>query len=410
MSNKISLTSIVVFFTFVPFIKIPILTLETSAWAGIFAILLFIRYPNLLKSKYRINLLFFIGVSLTLYDWSHIGDIQYNIFYIKTVLSLLFGLMVFFVTIMYFHRINFRLVLGIIALWLLIGLLQITTFENEVNHILEIILTRSNSGGLDSYRGISLLANESSYAAIYLVSFMILIDLMLIKGAINQNLSLAIKALLIITILLTKSVNGVLLLATYFMLNVFFSENYIKRSFTGLFLFLLLFYILLEIGNELNLRSVEIFLMALNSPDLLFNDESIFSRFSFIYIAYYGFFDNYFLPNGVGSYSYNWMELATKLDMLGSYEVSRSFGKYMMPMSFIGGVAHDYGFIGLIFIFLLIFYPLLKNTDTAYNNYIRVSSFFVFFLWLQTCSYALPLPWFLLGVNHALVATLYIKK
>ena len=317
-------------------------------------------------------------------------------------MSLSFGLVVFFTTIIYIKKISFDLIYKLIILWFIIGILQISPLRDYINSVLEIIMTRSFSSDLDISRGIQLLANEPSFAGIYLTLFLVLFDFFLMKKYLTLKKIWILRLVAGVLILATKSANSILLLLSYVFIKIISDKKGFKYILV-FFLIILPIVYLVTVNNDFDSRGLNLFKLLLTNPVLLLNDHSLSSRFYLIYISYFGFFDNYLLPNGVGSYSFNWMVLAQQLELLDVYEINKSMGNYLMPMSFLGGIAHDYGIFGIILVMVLIFYPLYKNKSNEYKQYIFTSGFFIFFLWLQTCSYALPLPWFILAINYTLL-------
>jgi hypothetical protein len=391
-----------------PFINfLPILKTETSPAVGLFAILVisayFLRNKIEKINKYSIYMIIFVIFSMLFYRFDHFEDITYNFFYFKTFISLLFGMTVFLISIIYMKdRINHDLIKKMIFLWIAVGAIQLSPIQEFFNTFLKLILTRSASGGIEDTRGIQLLANEPSFAGIYLGLFLVLIDFFVLHRFVNKKQKWYLRVLIVTMIIATKSANALLLLLTYIILKITTLKNGIKIIFLFVFIIIPVFYLFI-INNEFNARGFSVLKLLLTKPSLLLLDDSIASRFYFIYMSYYGFFDNFFLPNGVGSYSFNWMTIANQLQILDIYEINRSFGNYLMPMSFLGGISHDYGIFGLMLFLVIVFYPLFICKDKTIRRYILLSSFLVFLLWLQTCSYALPLPWFVLALNYLLI-------
>ncbi len=395
---------------FVPFLNVFFFVgTETSPFAGIlclsFALLLVyskkclttITFPGFL-------LLFFIILSLFQFRFYEYLDAVYYAHFLRIFFSILFGFSVFFVIsrltisdlLMMSSKIRY-----FIALWLVVGFLQLSPLSEYIKVVFEIIMTRSIGGGEGGARGINLLANEPSYAGIYLVCFLIILDFLKL---IQRNLRLyPLYIIIVFMILMTKSANSLLLLVFYFLL--VFSLNITVKKITYL-LVLIVFFISVFSNIEMlgfNSRALNVVDIIVENPSFLLEDQSIASRYYFIILSYYGMIQSYFMGFGVGSYGILWMEHAEHLGVTQVYEIKNAWGKVLMPMSFLGGIGHDFGLIGLVFFIFFIFYPLLKVKNRDSKKYIFVSSFFIFLLWAQTCSYSLPLPWFIVALNYVLV-------
>lgn len=399
------LKNVFLFFVFIPFINIlPFLKIETPPNAGFISIVIIIAYfYNRNHPTTPIAFVFapaFLLISIFLFRFDHFSDSQYIIYYFKTVIGILLGYSVLLSTIIIYPKINLKTLIPYIQIWIVVGILLLSPFSGILNSILESILTRSVAA--IGTRGIQILANEPSYAGIYLSIFIILIELIYIQGFIKNRERWLLILVIIFLIFMTRSANAILLLFGYILLIVWKNKRARKYMFL-LFLIVmpLSYYYLLE--NEFESRVLILLQVLIKNPSIIMQDASISSRFWLIYISYYGAFENYLVPNGVGSYSYAWETLARQLNIIDIYEIDRNLGKRIAPLSFLGGISHDYGIFGLLLFIPLIFYPSIKMKKSKYWVHVSISSVFVFVLWLQTCSYALPLPWFILGLNYALL-------
>jgi hypothetical protein len=155
-----------------------------------------------------------------------------------------------------------------------------------------------------------------------------------------------------------------------------------------------------------NSRAFLLLQKLLENPGVLLKDGSILTRYAVMLIGYYGLITSRGLGNGLGAFSFNWNQSPLLLSKKLAYSnelASKSYHEaVIMPGSVLGGIAHDFGIPGLIIFLYIIFSPLFRTINTIDRKYVYLIVSNIFLLWFQICSYALPIPWFLLGIAHGL--------
>jgi len=414
-------TLMVLFFVavFIPFLDvIRVIKIETSPLAGLIASLILLGFAVKHKS-YKVSTPAFLSLVFILYMFirirpDYMSNPAYLFFCLKTILSLFFGFTVFITAIKYGRYLKKKHVLFFVGLWCFVGIVQLSPLSGTMGLILEQLMTR-NSFSAEGTRGLNMLANEPSYAGIYLILFLVLFDYF---NAIGHKIKNKYYFLISFFSLLTFSSNALLLLLSYVFIKYIFSSLSLYKKLLSLIFSL--FFIALLLNLETEARSLIMLQNLFYNPSILLLDESISSRFYYIVIAYSGLFESYLLGFGTASYPINWLDLAVGLNIINdvpqAVEIQKAFSesRLVMPMTFLGGVAHDFGIIGVLIFSYLIFSPvyLSRKAKLPINqiNYITTSSLVIFSLWLQTCSYSLPLPWFLLGLNYFLIKNTGINQ
>jgi len=413
--NNIKLHPILFFFffaVFIPFIDVVrVVKIETSPLAGLLGGVIFLSFL-IRKGIRKVNIPTFLSLILLFFLLirirpDYILDGEYLGFFFRTIISLLFGVFVFLVASTFGNKLRKKHVLFFVSLWLVTGVIQLSPLRGLFQPLLEFLMTR-NAFAAETSRGINMLANEPSYAGIYLVLFLVLFDYL---KSIGEKISKIYYVLVVLLMLLTFSSNALLLLISYLGVKYLLSNLDLRVKIFTLTITLSFLFLLTII--DINARSLMMLQKLLSEPSLLLLDQSLSSRFYFIVIAYDGLFESYFLGFGTGSYSINWMYLAEQLNIINdvpqAVEIQRAYSesRLLMPMTFLGGISHDLGLIGVLILFIMLFLPVYLSRSYRLPkqqiDFITVSTLVIFSLWLQTCSYSLPLPWFILGVNFCLL-------
>jgi hypothetical protein len=288
--------------------------------------------------------------------------------------------------------------------WIVVGLIQLSPFHGTIDILLKIIMSRSNSE-YTGYRGIGILANEPSYAGIHIMFFMITIDIFYKKQYVSVKQKNIIQFILIGLAICTKSGNSLLLLFLYFMINTVFL--YTKKQRVMILIIVCILVIILFFAiNELSKfsRAFSLVKLLFENPQIILVDQSVASRNGFIFIGFYGLISSHGLGNGLGSYSYNYRYLAEVLNLSEVYNIKYAIARnaLMTSWSLLGGIAHDFGISGLFIMLYLIIKPLFFKINVVNKKFIYIIILNTGLLWVQTCSYALPMPWFFLGIAYGL--------
>jgi hypothetical protein len=325
---------------------------------------------------------------------------------VRTFFSLLLGTSVFAVAYLYVCKLMecHRIWVGFIIVWIIVGLIQLSPFHGIVDIALKIIMSRSYSA-YTGYRGIAILANEPSYAGIYIVFFMIITDIFYKKHYLSLKQKNIMQLILIGLAIFTKAGNSLFLLCIYFVINVLFLYTK-KQKIIILILCGVSVIILFSVINELSefSRAFSLVKLLFENPEIILMDQSIASRMGFMLIGFYGLISSHGLGNGLGSYSYNYQYLAEVLNLTEVYDIKLALGRnaLLTSWSLLGGIAHDFGVLGLFIMLYIIMKPLCSKIDTVNKKFVWIIILNTGLLWVQACSYALPMPWFFLGIAYGL--------
>jgi len=412
-------------FIFFPYLNIlpGLLPFETAPFAGFFSLLyigitftIYTMHTGKLPAIYLFLIVFTFLLAPLYYRYEFADIAGYQAFYNKTAFSLLLGIAVFTFAALTEEKINKTFVSLVLLFWIGSGLIQISPFVRVFNKFLQVINTRS-VGSVNS-RGIQLLANEPSYAGIILVFFLLLINFPDIRRNYRRIHRLFFTVCIGLMIILTRSASALVYLLFLVMIIILFNIFPIRVK-------KILVVILLSAGiycgyqtiphspRHMETRSMKLLILLKNNPSRIFVDHSISSRLQYLIMSYYGLIDSKGLGHGIGSYSFRWRYIAQKLDILKKFphawNITRDYSAKasLMPMSFYGGIAHDMGVFGLLFFLGLTFSPawfMIKKKElfSSYEKkYIFISTAMVFFTWLQACSFAMPYPWLMLGLNYS---------
>ncbi|MCT7539701.1 hypothetical protein N5T82_07610 [Aliarcobacter cryaerophilus] len=267
--------------------------------------------------------------------------------------------------------------------YFIVGVIQIVYDRNFFSFILNRISTTDT-------RGITSLTVEPTFYGIVCL-FLILIFISLNIKDKNKYIYL----LLFQIIFLAQSSMTILFLLVFGFYYFLFKLNIKTVSISILFiLFIVLLLSNIEISSY-NLRVIDLANKFIEKPTSIFiADASINDRVSAIYFSIKGFFDNYGIVNGFGTYSTYLENQLQKQDTFWWVSVSNRI------MSYYGGVFFELGFIGLL---IPVIYSV--NIIKAYRYDIKSGFLYLFFIHSILMT-AIPLSFPLVGVY---IATLLYK-
>jgi len=268
-------------------------------------------------------------------------------------------------------------------IYFIVGLVQILFYKQFMSFLLNRLSTSEN-------RGVTSLAPEPTFYGIICL-FLILIFLSLnIK-----NKYAYIYILLFQIFFLAQSSMTILFLIIFIFYYSIFKLN-IKVVFFTLFGVMTVFTFLYNIDlASYNIRAIQLLNIFLEEPtNILIVDASVNDRVSAIYFSLKGFFDNYILPNGFGTYTtYLSLELPKQTTFWWVSESNRI-------MSYYGSILFELGFVGIVIPFTYSFI-IFK----AYKYKLRDFLLYLFFLNTILFS-AIPLSFPFVGIY---IATLLYK-
>jgi len=398
--NNIIKTVATFFFIFslIPWVNFGLNDLDSQPWSFIFAIFFLACLKKVTLPAYssKIFIITIIGLCFTFIRTNSI-DI-FNL--LRTTISYLSLPILYISFYNYFIRYNFPLKLFVILnfLWIGFGFLQLF-FPKIINFIV-------NSRNLDEIRGVSSLAPEPTFFAIYLFfSSWILIEVKNLVISNNIKMLLFINFLTVTFLAKSSMVFLFYIIVTSLFIILYFFYFFIdlkfsKKSMLSFIIYFIMLFIALKLFKNLLQDSRLIFLInqIVNSPlsilEIIKTDASINSRIESIYFSIIGSFKNYLLPGGIDTI----VEMRSKI--LDSTENSIFFNRYESNkiMSWIGSTIYEMGIFGIIII--IFFFKVI------YRNF-RGSLFYcaTLFLFLLT---AIPVAFPLIPMIFSLLV--YNKK
>ncbi len=264
-------------------------------------------------------------------------------------------------------------------IYLFVGLVQMFFYKDFMSFLMNRMSTSED-------RGVNSLAVEPTFYGIVCL-FLILIFLTLnIKNKYKY-----IFLLLLQIIFLAQSSMTILFLIIFGIYYTIFKFDLKVALLNGFFIFALItttYYLDFEVIQ--NIRMLNLIDKSIEYGILIYLvDASISDRLSAIYFSVKGFFDNYLLPNGFGSYSvYLDNELQNNDIFVWVSQGSRI-------MSYYGSILFELGFIGLI-IPIVYSYIILK----AYRYELKSALVYLFFINTILWS-AIPLSFTFVGIYMA---------
>lgn len=263
-------------------------------------------------------------------------------------------------------------------IYFIVGLVQILFYKQFMSFLLNRLSTSES-------RGVTSLAAEPTFYGIvcmFLILIFISLDI--------KNKEKYIYLLLFQIIFLAQSSMTILFLIIYGVYYFLFKASLKVILWSLVFL---LVSIIGVINTDIMSQNVRVFLLLgklLEDPSSIFIvDASINDRVSAIYFSFKGFFDNYMLPNGFGTYApYLSFELPKQTTFWWVSESNRI-------MSYYGSILFELGFIGLIVPFGYSFI-ILK----AYKYEVKDFLLYLFFINTILLS-AIPLSFPFVGIYMA---------
>lgn len=348
---------IVILFSFFPYVTPYSFGSDIQPWSflsvSIFSLVVF--YKNI---KFKLSLAFlFILSAYSLLLLLIAVDILSAVRSILGYLTMSLVPFVFYYILKTNYNFSVKLLKFTTIIYFLVGVIQLLFNKTFLSFLLNRI-----SGG-DS-RGVASLTVEPTFYGIICI-FLILIFLTLdIKNKYKY-----IYLLLIQIFLLSQSSMAILFLIIYIFYYFIFKLN-IKILFLSFFGFFIIyfFWFFLDLSSY-NIRVFQILGQLIENPSNIIIDGSVNERAAAIYFSISGFFDNYMLPNPIGSYSvYQNQELLKQETFLYPTSSNRIASYY-------GSILFELGVIGIVIpvVYSIIIYK-------AYRKNIRDVFLYIFFI------------------------------
>lgn len=286
------------------------------------------------------------------------------------------------------YNIKEKLMYNFILIWFFVGIVQTVFYPDFMTFLLD----RVNTG---FGRGVVSLSPEPTYygtVAIFLFLISFILDYKVKETAIIT---------FIIVTFLSKS-------STAFMILLFISILYFflfllnKKNIFLVFLFILSFIILFNIGVLDNTRLHYLILKAIDDPINMFvKDASVNVRVWFVLGSFIESYNNYFLPNGYNTFAEKFTIL---LDNNSNY-VNDYIYMYVSNkiMSGTGQMLYDLGFFSFVYVALM--FHLANNVFKSLKK-----SFFLTVSFFITLSSTIPLVLPFIGFIYGLLIVKYNKK
>jgi len=335
-------------------------------------------------------------------------------FFLKTSISLLLGCGIFsFFLYIKEDELLPGVLFAAVIIWCVGGIIYSVPACSAARQIMTIIKTRTPHVIHD--RGVGIFASEPSYAGISLVCMLAIFQYFRIRNKFSVIKTSSFTIVFVFMVYITRSVHSFLLFVVFISISfVFYIVHAVTHNRRMLFIVpvcVLCAGILLNIlSRNTQHRVGNLMHRMMNNPALLFHDQSIASRSAFIHLAFGGLIQSKGLGYGAGSYSTNWMRLADDINIFKKYPWAMTMRHCyksrtpMMPMTFFGGVAHDYGIFGLAAVLFLLLRPLYKIIKSKYrickreHRFVILATVLIVFIWMQACAYALSYPWIVLAL------------
>jgi hypothetical protein len=327
-----SLPSLLIFFGFFPYVTLYSFGTDIQPWYLLCLMILFLLIINVNKVNNLIAPLLIVPViafMLLLLSGDYLTFIRSIAGYITIALTPI----VFLYILTYKYPFFVAILKLAVVVYSIVGLIQLFIFPEFFEFLMPRFSTSVTRGV------VSLAVEPANYGLVCL--FMILI----FNTLDIKNKNIYILALLFQILFLSQSSMVILFLMIFSILfSILFLFKF-SRNMPLLTVFLILFFIFLsyiELGNY-SIRSITIAKLFIESPlELLALDQSINDRVSAIYFSFKGFFDNYLMPNGFGTYSNFLTNEVSQQDTFIWTTYSNRI------MSYYGSILYELGIFGLI--------------------------------------------------------------
>jgi hypothetical protein len=384
-------------FSLIPWVNFNLNNLDSQPWSFFFAIIFLVCLKKVTFPAYsnKIFIITIIGLCFTFIKTNSI-----DIFYLlRTTINYLSLPILYIAFYNYFIRYNFPLKLLVIFNFLWIGFGFLQSFFPKIKNF--IVYSRN----FDESRGVSSLAPEPTFFAIYLFfSSWLLIE---VKNlVISNNIKILLFINFLTVIFLAKSSMGFLyyaivtsLFIILFLFYFFIDLKLKKKSMLSFIIYFIMLFIVLKVFENLLQGSRLIFLIDqvvnyLSIVEIIMLDASINSRVESVYFSIIGSFKNYLLPGGIDTF------IEMRSEILDSTENSIFYNRYESNkiMSWIGSIIYEMGIFGIM---IIIFF-----FKAIYRNF-RGSLFYFATLFLILLS-AIPVAFPLIPMLFSLLV--YNKK
>lgn len=369
------------FFCFFSYVKIIPNSMDTQPYFIILgcAIIVFevFNKRNIAKVHISIIWLVFLVILLSVYNMTISDD------YIEILRAFTGYFSILIVSVVSFWSFKRRILtekafLLVFIIWFSIACLQ-RIFGNDIFSFLVSVRTSTD-------RGVTSLAPEPTFYAFYvtLIYILYIIYGLVFSRKLKYKKSMFILFLLQL-ILLSKSsmliIANVILFFIYIFIKFLFSMGKINKTTVFVVLSLVIFPFLIKMFFDSGVMDGTRFSYIINNLDIglyhvLVTDASINDRVAHIYLSFYGFYSNDFMPGLFSTfniYSGNRFFLSNGLFWWGA-----STNKIL---SFWGGIIYELGFFA-IFYFIYLFFS-IKNFFIAIKlKYISISIIISMFLLL----------------------------
>lgn len=319
--------------------------------------------------------------------------------YIRSLASYINAMSAFFVTCIYIKYNGIKkfenLTMVIFKVLLLTAFLQSLNLITFLEPVFDILKSRGGVNMGEGVRGVAIFSTEPSRAAYEMIILYAI--LRLCYNDRDKNIVFSFDVLFFIFLLFViKSMTGLALYIIYMSLSYFKLRLFIKITLVACFAFFTMYIfkdVIFQYFQESNNRT----LLLLYS---LFSNENITSalikssgfRIISILSSYYYIFNSIF-GEGVGAWQ---TSSVLALDNFGAqnYQIPYfyySCGEFICPVrptSFLANVALDFGFLGFLFVVLIICYLFL-----SINNKYKSLYLYIVFLLLFSSTVGHPLLW-----------------
>lgn len=370
-------------FSFFPYITFYSFGSDIQPWSIVCILLmsLLLFYNNIKLNKIIIFLFFpFLSSFLLLFVSP---DINSGIRSVLGYLTIFLVPFIFYIILNKHYELYVKFLKATTVIYFVVGLIQLLFYNNFMAFLLNRASTSDN-------RGVTSLGVEPTFYGIICL-FLILLFLALDV----ENKKKYIYLLLFQIFFLAQSSMTIVFLLIYLTYYLLFKINF---KITIFLIFSISIFLIFVSNIELSSYDIRVFQLLnkfLENPSsIIIMDASINDRVSAIYFSIKGFFDNYMLPNGFGTYSIYLNNEVPKQEIFWWVSVSNRI------MSYYGSIFFELGFIAFII-------PFVYSTIIYKAYRFQISDFLLYLFFINTILLsAIPLSFPFVGIY---IATLLYK-
>jgi hypothetical protein len=296
-----------------------------------------------------------------------------------------------------FGRITGRHLMFAVAVWAMVGTIQMTIDKTAGSFLLPRLSTSVT-------RGVTSLAVEPSYYVVVCIGLMILADVLYARKSLSRRAYLLIFAATVLQILYARAGLGVLLFFVYLAARLASQSTVtqIFKSATVLAVAVGLFVVSFRNVPDLRTSRVgrQLDLVVADPWKLLYSDASVADRLVHVLVSHASAFYHP-LGFGPGKWGYVAREMADRMGGLAydlaSLNMSTTDNRVMSGW---GGVFFELGLAGFVFIggFVALMALGWRRADTEHRKVFVSSAITIYVLMLMAVPIAFPLFGYLLGV------------